>query len=235
MNREIEKILPDDVLLGRGPLRYLHPGNVVFRNLVRSLAFHYQIETPSVKKQLIVQHIFEIVLRNGGRFLYKDSPKSEKWNECTPSLAIKKIKHALRDARSLTAKKERKVLQKMILEKSSSQQESETVRSIAEPIRDSMITRTPDWEPIMHNFPIPAFDLPHKNMDNIEMLRVEGEIQSRHINQCATLLEQPSIIHVSECREDAKSSSWHDNRSRNDVIDSDDFFTLCIQWLANAS
>jgi hypothetical protein len=104
MNRQVEKILPADVLLGRGPLRYLHPGNVVFRNLVRSLTFHYQIETPSVKKRLIVQHIFEIVLRNGGRFLYEDSPKIEKWNECKPSLARKKIKHALRDVRSLKAK-----------------------------------------------------------------------------------------------------------------------------------
>jgi hypothetical protein len=100
-------ILPRDILLGRGPTVYLHPGNVNFRDLVRSLATYYHNDAPTATKQLIAKEIFWLVYNNGGRFLHQAPLNSGKWIECSTTLAIKKIKHSLRDARFWHYEKER--------------------------------------------------------------------------------------------------------------------------------
>ena len=234
MNNNIVSILPGDVLLGRGPLRYLHPGNVVFRELVRSLAIHYDVEAPSAKKILIVQHIFGIVLKKGGRFLYQDPPQSGKWNECPATVAIKKIKHALRDARLLINKRDRKEFQKMLLESSIYQQQFENFLLIPEPIREPIVTENPEWRTVTDYLPIQYLGLPRREIDGLEIPTMEDEIDFSEINEWDSEREQFPLIDSHVCEVGTESTTLNAESSLEDTVNSDALFALCIKWLAHA-
>jgi hypothetical protein len=235
MNNNKVSILPNDVLLGRGPLRYRHPGNVVFRDLVRSLAIHYNIEAPSAKKVMIVRHIFEIILNTGGRFLHQDPPKSGKWNEAPPTIAILKIKHALRDARLLITKRQRKELQKMLLEMPSYKQESEGFHLIPEWFREPIVTQNPEWRTVIDNLPIQHVELSHTETDGLEMLVKEEDIQTSDIIDWDSAIEPFPFMDSPACGADTESTTLNDDCSLVNIIDSDDFFASCIKWLAHAN
>jgi hypothetical protein len=166
-------ILPNDVLLGRGPLIYRHSGNAVFRDLVKAQAIHYDIDTPIEEKAWIVQRVYNIVLKSGGRFLYQDLPNSGEWKECPPRIVIDKIKHSLRDARLFQNKEERKI-------------------------------------------------------------KINDDIKNSEIHGWDIATESPALIDSCICDLDIGSTSWNENTSSlNEMIESDEFFALCIKWLAH--
>jgi hypothetical protein len=94
------RLLPNHILLGRGPTRYLHPGNVTFRDLVKSFATYYSVEACKADKMLVIREIFSILLNAGYRFLYQSNAKGGDWIECTTEMAMRKIQHTLRDTRA---------------------------------------------------------------------------------------------------------------------------------------
>jgi hypothetical protein len=89
----------NDILLGRGPLCYRHPGNVKFRILIRSQVDKYNVDAPRSTKQGIVRSLIKVVHEEGYRFLVRAKNKCN-WNEAHPRVVQSKVCHALRDARN---------------------------------------------------------------------------------------------------------------------------------------
>ena len=48
-----------DILLGRGPLCYRNPGNVVFRNMIQIHVVKYALDAPRSVKRAIVQSLLK--------------------------------------------------------------------------------------------------------------------------------------------------------------------------------
>ena len=99
------RLHPNDILLGRGPTRYHHPGNRAFRDLVKSFATFYSVKACNAQKMLVVRDIFVLLSKTGYRFLYQPNTKSGDWIECTTEMAMRKIQHTFRDMRSNLIKK----------------------------------------------------------------------------------------------------------------------------------
>jgi hypothetical protein len=87
-----------DILLGRGPVCYRHPGNVLFRNLVKEHYINYKLTTPRLMKKLIVKSLIDKMHGLGSRFLVRSSNEFS-WHVAHPHLVQAKVGHALRDAR----------------------------------------------------------------------------------------------------------------------------------------
>jgi hypothetical protein len=96
----VEDIKANDVLFGRGPFCYRFPGNVAFRNLIKSHIETYQRCAPRSIKQKIVKNLISKAQKQGLRFLILDQ-SSGMWCEAHPHSVRSKVSHALRDARNL--------------------------------------------------------------------------------------------------------------------------------------
>jgi hypothetical protein len=94
------EIKQKDVLLGRGPVCYRHPGNVMFRKLIQEHCIKYTLTTPRFMKKYIVESLIDKVHESGSRFLVRLS-NGWSWHVAHLSLVQAKVGHALRDARIL--------------------------------------------------------------------------------------------------------------------------------------
>jgi hypothetical protein len=65
-----------DILLGRGPLCYRNPGNVVFRHMIQFHVENYALNAPRSVKRDIVQSLIQEAHRQGRRFLARISTSS---------------------------------------------------------------------------------------------------------------------------------------------------------------
>lgn len=92
-------IRKQDILLGRGPARYNHPGNETFRRFLRVHVSCYEKEATHREKRAMVQHLIsEFQEKRRCRFLRLCSKRGS-WVQA-PLHQIKiKIAHGLRDAR----------------------------------------------------------------------------------------------------------------------------------------
>jgi hypothetical protein len=86
---------PEDVLLGRGQHRYLHPGNIRLRNLIELRSDEYDFSTLA-QKQRITGEIMHTIHELTGRFLKDDGFC---WVEVDDAVAKKKVAHAFRTLR----------------------------------------------------------------------------------------------------------------------------------------
>ena len=88
----------NDVLSGRGGLTNHHPGNILFRNLIKAKQADY-IRANRHEKEYIARDIVAIMkkLDPPGRFLKKDPKDPNKWIEIDDKQAKQKAKQALRD------------------------------------------------------------------------------------------------------------------------------------------
>jgi hypothetical protein len=92
-------IKANDVLFGRGPFCYRFPGNVAFRNLIRSHVATYSRCAPRTLKENIVKKLISKAQKQGCRFFVRNQC-SDIWYEAHPYLVRSKVSHALRDARN---------------------------------------------------------------------------------------------------------------------------------------
>lgn len=88
----------NDVLSGRGGLTNHHPGNILFRNLVKAKQADY-VRASRHEKAYIARDIVAIMkkLDPPGRFLKKDPKDSNKWVEIDDKQARQKASQALRE------------------------------------------------------------------------------------------------------------------------------------------
>ena len=85
-----------DVLSGRGGCTNTHPGNRLFRRLVRvNQATYKDVRTSPNVKHLLAISIIEAIRRHGGRYMQRD-PKNKRWVEVPPKEARNKTTQALR-------------------------------------------------------------------------------------------------------------------------------------------
>jgi hypothetical protein len=96
--RKMINIEPKDVLLGRGPICYQNPGNVMFRKLINEHYKTYNLTTPRLMKKYIVKALIDKIHGMGIRFLVR-SANERSWHLAHPHLVQAKVSHALRDAR----------------------------------------------------------------------------------------------------------------------------------------
>ena len=81
----------NDVLFGRGPLCYRNPGNIAFRNLIKSHVASYARCAPRALKRKIVQILISEAQKQGCRFLVR-AKSSDIWCEAHPYLVRSKDK-----------------------------------------------------------------------------------------------------------------------------------------------
>ncbi len=87
---------PSDVLNGRGGLTNHHPGNRVYRKMVKSRQVRYSACRNKAAKQVIIKSILDDVRELGGRFLQECAIEG-KWFEIGYKMAWKKTSQALRE------------------------------------------------------------------------------------------------------------------------------------------
>jgi hypothetical protein len=87
-----------DVLSGRGGMTNHHPGNILFRNLVKAKQADY-VRASKHEKAFIAKDIVSIMRRLDppGRFLKKDPKDPERWVEVGDKKAREKASQALRE------------------------------------------------------------------------------------------------------------------------------------------
>jgi hypothetical protein len=91
---------PNDILFGRGPTYYNHPGNKRFRMVIKSYASIYRCDTPKMMKTAYIDKIWRELVAVGCRFLVRTSDEDSCWYVASDAVARKKISHALRDSRA---------------------------------------------------------------------------------------------------------------------------------------
>jgi hypothetical protein len=102
------QICPYDVLLGKIPLSHSNPGNMKFRDIIRSRHYEYTQTNRRRLKDLIAHQIVASVESQGGRFLkiVKSSHANVSehldnlemfWKIVDPPTALEKVKQSLRD------------------------------------------------------------------------------------------------------------------------------------------
>jgi hypothetical protein len=104
----VTQICPHDVLLGKGPLSHRNPGNMKFRDIIRSRQNEYTQTNRRRLKDLIAHQIVASVESQGGRFLKCIESTHANVNEnldnletcwkiVDPATALEKVKQSLRD------------------------------------------------------------------------------------------------------------------------------------------
>jgi hypothetical protein len=94
------EIKPKDILLGRGPVCYRNPGNIMFRKFITEHYINYMLTTPRGMKKYIVKTLIDKIHGMGSRFLVR-SENEHSWRLAHPHLIQAKVGHALRDARAM--------------------------------------------------------------------------------------------------------------------------------------
>lgn len=104
---EIKEARKSDILLGRGKSVHFHPGNIIYRELVKSRSKEYISKTDGKQKDEITQEVIDSVKERGGRFLQL-AKDTEHWEVSSEKVVRTRVKQALRDygkERSLTSSK----------------------------------------------------------------------------------------------------------------------------------
>jgi hypothetical protein len=101
------KIYQYDVLLGKGPVSHRNPGNVRFREIIRSRQVEYTNTNRRRLKDIIARQIVSSVTSKGGKFLKYDDDcddidltntrSTTGWVVVDDATAREKVKQALRD------------------------------------------------------------------------------------------------------------------------------------------
>lgn len=86
----------NDVLFGRGGKTASHVGNVRFREECSLKARDYLVSKKALKS-VIAKSVVKTVQERGGRFLERESCKSDLWIEVSDERAISKASQALRE------------------------------------------------------------------------------------------------------------------------------------------
>lgn len=84
-----------DILFGRGGLTNLHPGNIVYRNMIDQYRDLYK-DVPKYTKKLVSKTIVSAILQEGRRFLER-SGDDGLWYNVSFERAVNKTSQALRD------------------------------------------------------------------------------------------------------------------------------------------
>ena len=94
----VDAVLENDVMCGRGAGTNLHPGNKRFRQIVESRKVDYNVKFDKIRKPLIAWEIVRDIRGQSppGRFLQKDK-KTGKWNDVGDDKAHIKTVQALRE------------------------------------------------------------------------------------------------------------------------------------------
>lgn len=106
--RYVTQITNSDVLLGRGSLKNSHPGNITYRDLVKSRKVEYIAATQHQPKKKIAQAIIDQISTASGRFLREVRTSAEAntlgikhgtqaWVLASDSEIHAKVKQALRE------------------------------------------------------------------------------------------------------------------------------------------
>jgi len=94
--QDIASVREYDVLCGRGGLANNHPGNRLFRRIIKENKEIYQeLSENTARKQMLVSSIIKAIQHHGGRFLRRQV--NGKWSEITPKEARAKASQALRE------------------------------------------------------------------------------------------------------------------------------------------
>jgi hypothetical protein len=99
--------LKNDVLFGRGRGLQSHPGN----KRLREIAKLYRSQYPSLPrrgKRLLVEKVYNELIKGGARFLIKVDHLDDAWVKVDVPLAHQKVMHTLRCTKHLIKKNERK-------------------------------------------------------------------------------------------------------------------------------
>lgn len=97
----IVDVKDNDVLYGRGQAIQLNEGNVRFRKLVALRTVDYKSRRNPAHRRGIAMEVIGLVRARGGRFLKRTSLSSTSetvWEEIDNTVALTKVKQALRDA-----------------------------------------------------------------------------------------------------------------------------------------
>lgn len=92
----VDRVLPCDVLLGRGKSIHYHPGNVEYREIVKARSCDYA-HMKGIERDRLTREVVEQVESRGGRFLKPRRDGSSQWTTCSWSVVVTKVKQALRD------------------------------------------------------------------------------------------------------------------------------------------
>jgi hypothetical protein len=97
-NNSITVVTEFDVLCGRGGMSNLHPGNQLFRAIIKqNKELYHQLTDNAVRKQHLVSSIIKAIAQHGGRFLRTSAKEDEQWLEISSKQAYVKTCQALRD------------------------------------------------------------------------------------------------------------------------------------------
>ena len=111
-----------DVILGRGQLVRIHPGNQRFRKIVRNHYDAYSNATSKPNKGLVVSRIIDMVRGMKGGDFVRLNPDTGSYDKVSERLAREKVGQTLRDvlhmkySSSTKAKKRRKVAKREFIE-----------------------------------------------------------------------------------------------------------------------
>lgn len=86
-----------DVLAGRGGKTNAHPGNKLYRTLVKQNRSSYQSLKSNAHKQLLAESIIISIKNRGGRFLKRYGKECNLWIELSYEDALTKTTQALRE------------------------------------------------------------------------------------------------------------------------------------------
>jgi len=90
---------PNDVLCGRGPKSFKHPGNQRLRTLIVLSLERYDRCESRKQKTLLIREIIQSILKGGGRFLKFDKT-NDGWFDGGMQAARSRVGFAFRDART---------------------------------------------------------------------------------------------------------------------------------------
>lgn len=124
---------PNDVVCGRDIIAKNHPGNMMYRDLIRSHRSAYQIAHKREEKKWITELVIQGVHQNGGRFMVD---RCGVWVEQLPEKVYDKVSHGLRSTALLENPVER---QKATASSDAEEDLFQSVLEIQEEIYRSMV------------------------------------------------------------------------------------------------
>lgn len=97
--------MPLDVIVGRTPWAWRHPGNIRFRTIIAELGNQYHSASTRRERGVIVSRVVYNLRQDGVRLL-RFVPQTETWIEVDRDIYVIKVGQALRDRRRVIAEDE---------------------------------------------------------------------------------------------------------------------------------
>jgi len=141
----------NDVLSGRGGMTNHHPGNMLFRNLIKAKQADYIRATSRHEKAYIARDIVGIMrkLDPPARFLKKDPKNPDKWVEIGDKKAREKASQALREGAP-------KVRRKLRVPEPTVQQKAMAIAASLDPTLRAALPPPPAVNPAVTPVPVPG-------------------------------------------------------------------------------